>query len=124
MRIRRRIAGLSATGAAALAVVVGTTPAAQAGTNGADSAQYNCPYKAICVHMHHADQSDWTWKAYYYCGDFYLGSWVPTYYVNNQTPGTRARFKNSSRTVIQTTPGAYSSGSVAYPYATYYVRPC
>jgi hypothetical protein len=114
MRLKTRIAGMAVAAAATLATGLAAAPAHA----------YSCPHKAICVHMHHVGKSDWRWNSYYYCTDFYLGSWVPTSYINHQTRGTKARFKNSSKQVIQTTPGAYSAGSVQHPYRTYYVRPC
>ncbi|WP_306190046.1 MULTISPECIES: hypothetical protein [unclassified Streptomyces] len=119
MGIKQRVAGAAVAAAAVLGAGFAAAPA-QAQT----AAAHSCPYKAICVHMHHAGKSDWTWKNYWSCNDFYLGSWVPTSYINHQTHGTRAKFKDRGRHVIQTTPGAYSKGAVKYPYSTYYVRPC
>lgn len=47
------------------------------------------------------------------------GSWI-----NNQSTGTRARMYNKSKTLIYTTPGAYSSDARGDWGPVWYVRPC
>ncbi len=47
------------------------------------------------------------------------GSWI-----NNQSTGTRARMYNKSKSLIYTTPGAYSSDAYGDWGPVWYVRPC
>ncbi|GAA1947250.1 hypothetical protein GCM10009837_86470 [Streptomyces durmitorensis] len=70
-------------------------------------------------------------KKYYWAQPYYScvnhGPWKkfhPTYYINNQTRGTVAKFKDKNKNTIQKTGGAYSKGKVRSPGGTYYVKPC
>ncbi|MEU8893505.1 hypothetical protein [Streptomyces sp. NPDC048442] len=47
------------------------------------------------------------------------GSWI-----NNQSTGTKARMYNKSKSLIYTTPGAYSSDASGNWGPVWYVRPC
>ncbi|MFC8128199.1 hypothetical protein [Streptomyces sp. NPDC057302] len=130
--ITRRLAGAAVACAAVLAVG-GATASAQATaptqtSAEASAAAYQCNYGAICVH-------GYKWvdgvKKYYWAQPYYScinhGPWTkfhPTSYINNQTDGTVARFKDKDKRTIQKTGGAYSKGKVNSPGSTYYVQPC
>lgn len=50
--------------------------------------------------------------------------WIFVAYVNNQTPGTRARFYDKNRKLITYTMPAFYKGSTPVGFETHYIRPC
>jgi hypothetical protein len=89
----------------------------------APAAASECRYKYFCV-----------WEGRNFSGAFHpmlhcqfystpyvIGSWI-----NNQTPGTRARFHDNRKYPVYTTPGAYSKDgdSFAIGLNTWFIKPC
>lgn len=134
--LAHRIAGAAVACAAVLAVG-GATGSAQAqaptqsqakASSEASAAAYRCNSGAICVHGYKwvNGKKKYSWAPpYYSCVNH--GPWkkfYPTSYINNQTDGTVAKFKDKNKKTIQKTGGAYSKGKVNNPGKTFYVKPC
>jgi hypothetical protein len=86
--------------------------------NGAVTPQQSCPYYYFCAYRGGDVLS------YYYCNDQYMPWTGYGSYVNNQTPGTRATFKNSGHGSIGTSCAAYCAvGSINWS-PIYYIDPC
>jgi hypothetical protein len=85
------------------------------------STVHGCPYYYFCAYS--GANFTGTKIQMYYC-QFYnmpfagTGSWV-----NNQTPGTRARFYDYYYNLKATTAGAYSTGTYNWT-PIYHVKPC
>jgi len=75
--------------------------------------QASCPYYYLCYYSgtyYTGDvRSAYSCSINYYVPYVGYGSWI-----NNQTPGTRAQFKNQYYQTIYTTPGAYSASPSYY----------
>ncbi|MFF0744933.1 hypothetical protein ACFYVL_31475 [Streptomyces sp. NPDC004111] len=124
--IKGRVAAVSVAGAAALALGAGVAPA-QASAPAEVSVQKSCPSGALCVKLRNTSTGKSTWKDLYYCKNWYIsGKWVPTRYINNQTRGTKAKFKNHDRRTILTTAAPYADRNVAHSVGvrTWYIKPC
>lgn len=130
----------------AAAAAVATAPVAmaatQTGTAQGDTTPaspraepaFTCPVNQgiLCVHVRD-DAGNYHWHQYYKCGVYTLPAGVATWYVNNETPGTRATFIykmwDGLETEWQTPPaksGAVVNGSIPVIgyYSPYSVRPC
>jgi hypothetical protein len=56
---------------------------------------HGCPAKYLCVHYYtigYYGERDYHWARYYNCDIVYFGKRHATWFVNNQTSGTRADF--------------------------------
>ncbi|KOG88727.1 hypothetical protein [Streptomyces varsoviensis] len=87
----------------------------------------DCPSGALCVHgfdEKNGQSGPYYWKDLYYCGEFGLGDFVPTYYVNNQTKGTVGQFRDKNHALKQKTGPAPSQGKVNDGYHVWYAQPC
>ncbi|MFE0102518.1 hypothetical protein [Streptomyces sp. NPDC059009] len=138
--IKHRIAGVAVAGAAVLAVGGATTVSAQAQSSASTSASaesssaaaYRCPSGAICVHGYKVvnghKKYSWASPKYSCVNHGPWKKWMPTSYINNQTHGTVAKFKDVDKRTIQKSKPASSSGpvkgKVKYPGRTFYVKPC
>ncbi|MFF9863848.1 peptidase inhibitor family I36 protein [Streptomyces sp. NPDC013953] len=77
---------------------------------GARQARADCPAQNFCMFT----GPDFTGAQFnlYRCATYTLENWTGDgSWINNQTPGTRARFLDHNRNTIHTTPGAYSASS-------------
>ncbi|MFI0976196.1 hypothetical protein ACH4SP_04100 [Streptomyces sp. NPDC021093] len=125
--IKRRAAAVSVAGAAALALGAGGVAPAEASAPADVSVQKNCPSGALCVQLRNTSTGKYTWKDLYYCKNWYIsGKWVPTRYINNQTSGTKGKFKNHDRKTILTTKAPYADEKVKRTIGvrTWYIKPC
>ncbi|MGH4028848.1 hypothetical protein ACQB60_07945 [Actinomycetota bacterium Odt1-20B] len=134
--IKHRIAGVAVAGAAVLAVGGATTVSAQAQSSAStpasaessSAAAYRCPSGAICVHGYKwvDGHKKYSWKSpKFSCVDHGPWTkWYPTSYINNQSRGTVAKFKDKHHRTIQKSKPAKSKGKVKSPRKTFYVRPC
>ncbi|MEV8313890.1 hypothetical protein AB0Q95_06925 [Streptomyces sp. NPDC059900] len=130
--IKRRATAVSVAGAAALALGAGVAPAeasapARASAPADVSVQKTCDHGALCVKLRHVDTGKTKWKDLYYCKNWYISKkWVPTRYINNQTPGTKGKFKNHDRKTIMTTKAPYADKKVKKSIGVYtwYIKPC
>ena len=96
-----------------------TTPPASR----AAAAQWECDYTYFCMFRQTLGMGDRL--ALYHCQDHALRDWTGEgSYYNNQTPGTRAVFKNQNRNVIHTTLGAPFSVASYDWTPVWFVRPC
>ncbi|PNG24106.1 hypothetical protein [Streptomyces cahuitamycinicus] len=87
------------------------------------AAQWECDYTYFCMFRQELGMGDRL--ALYHCQDYALQNWTGDgSYYNNQTPGTRALFKNQNRNVIHTTLGAPFSVASYDWTPVWYVRPC
>jgi hypothetical protein len=87
------------------------------------AAQWECDYTYFCMFRQTLGMGDRL--ALYHCQDYALQNWTGDgSYYNNQTPGTRALFKNQNRNVIHTTLGAPFSVASYDWTPVWYVRPC
>lgn len=119
---------LSLAGAGvALAAALTVAPGASAGaTQPAGGTRDGCPYKALCVHILNPSTDKYHWANYYECRKYTLNG-IATWYINNQTPGTKATFYYP---YAANTPGAFSKGRPPnWPYGPKHpqptaVRPC
>lgn len=114
-------AGLVLTGALAVttADAVSASPTRSGTVPATDPAQpdatHTCEYKYLCVHLENLQNGSYHWMDLYLCvktplPDGYLATW----YVNNQTSGTKATFfwTSGSSTRSWMTPPAFSKGPV------------
>ncbi|MFI1353346.1 peptidase inhibitor family I36 protein [Streptomyces sp. NPDC020898] len=87
------------------------------------AAAWECSYEYFC--MYRGQNGTGNRLALYNCQNYALSNWEGLgSWWNNQTPGTRAQFKNQSGGVIFTTPGA-SSWDGSYNWTpVWYVKPC
>ncbi|MEU6557103.1 hypothetical protein ABZ915_43725 [Streptomyces sp. NPDC046915] len=106
---------------AVLTLALPSTAGADRG-EAAQVASYTCRYGHFCAY------SDVNWSGdvidMYHCADYKIpwfgnGSWI-----NNQTPGTQAGFKDNDFVVRWADPGAYSSDDVADWSWVHYVKNC
>ncbi|KUJ39343.1 MULTISPECIES: hypothetical protein [Streptomyces] len=141
MAVRKPTALLIAAATFAAASVLGLTGAATAGTPTAASTGFaaqtqragltaaqadrsKAPVKPACPYGHLCIWANGNAYDYHACGYFPLpslagnGTWV-----NNQTPGTVARFYNRAGRELWNTGPAYSSGTADWTLVGY-VRPC
>ena len=96
------------SGSSAQAVITATT-------------QHGCPYLYFCAFS--GTNFTGTKIQMYYC-QFYNMPFVGTgSWVNNQTPGTRAKFYDLYYNLKFTTAGAYSTGTYNWT-PIFYVKPC
>ncbi|MEU3937362.1 peptidase inhibitor family I36 protein [Streptomyces sp. NPDC029044] len=87
------------------------------------AAQWECDYTYFCMFRQTLGMGDRL--ALYHCQDHALQNWTGEgSYYNNQTPGTRAVFKNRNRNVIHTTPDAPFSVASYDWTPVWFVRPC
>jgi hypothetical protein len=124
--IKRRAAAASVASAAALALSVGIAPA-EASAPADVSVQKSCDSGALCVKLRNTSTGKTKWKDLYYCKNWYIsGKWVPTRYINNQTPGTKGKFKNHDKKTILTTKAPYADKKVkrSIGVRTWYIKPC
>ncbi|MEE1753652.1 peptidase inhibitor family I36 protein [Streptomyces sp. SP18CS02] len=86
-------------------------------------ARADCPAQNFCMFT----GTNFTGAQFnlYRCGSYALSNWNGYgSWINNQTPGTRARFQDQNRSTIYTTPGAYSASSSYNWSPVWYVIPC
>ncbi|MFJ4244813.1 hypothetical protein ACIP17_29920 [Streptomyces iakyrus] len=87
------------------------------------AAQWECDYTYFCMFRQTLGMGDRL--ALYHCQDYALQNWTGEgSYYNNQTPGTRAVFKNQNRNVIDTTLAAPFSVASYDWTPVWFVRPC
>ncbi|MDI3405693.1 hypothetical protein [Streptomyces cavernicola] len=130
--IKKRAAAVSVAGAAALALGAGVAPAEASAPAAAKastdvSVQKSCNSGALCVKLRNTSTGKSKWKDLYYCKNWYIsGKWIPTRYINNQTSGTKAKFKNANRKTILTTKAPYADKKVKHSIGvrTWYIKPC
>ncbi|MET9802849.1 peptidase inhibitor family I36 protein [Streptomyces sp. NPDC006368] len=90
---------------------------------GARDARADCPSQNFC--MFTGPNFSGAQFNLYRCGTYDLENWTGNgSWINNQTPGTRARFLDSNRNTIYTTPGAYSASSSYNWSPVWHVVPC
>lgn len=82
---------------------------------------YGCEYEYFCTYRWGSFQGEM--QRYYYCWDYPVQAsfWS---YVNNQTYGTRAVFKDRDYSVVHTTVGAYSQHANYGGFFTFFIKPC
>lgn len=98
-----------------------------ADSSSAAAGQWACDYGALCFYT-----GTWGWgdrKQFVTCKMHQLGEWAyGGSWLNNQTPGTRARFFDAHYHMVFETPGARSSEpefrETAYFDSTFIVSPC
>ncbi|MFJ6778626.1 hypothetical protein [Streptomyces yangpuensis] len=114
--LRKKLAALAATGVMALGTgVLAASPA---------EAAVACPYEYYCAYPQPGFGGDpiMIWR----CDDVRYVPWSGTNgsWINNQTPGTRARFIFAGGSSAYTY-GAYSSVSSGVNWSTvYHIDPC
>lgn len=82
-----------------------------------------CPYENFC--MYTGTNYTGTQFNLWQCQTYDLSNWnYPGSWINNQTPGTRARFLDRNYNTIYTTPGAYSYSSYYNWAPVWHVIPC
>ncbi|MFC4609919.1 hypothetical protein ACFO9E_19200 [Streptomyces maoxianensis] len=82
-----------------------------------------CPYENFCMYTgtNYSGTQFNLWR----CQTYDLSNWnYPGSWINNQTPGTRARFLDRNYNTIYTTPGAYSYSSYYNWAPVWHVIPC
>ncbi|MBT2390766.1 hypothetical protein J7E87_15380 [Streptomyces sp. ISL-1] len=82
-----------------------------------------CPYENFCMYTgtNYTGTQFNLWR----CQTYDLSNWnYPGSWINNQTPGTRARFLDRNYNTIYTTPGAYSYSSYYNWAPVWHVIPC
>ncbi|ORT61735.1 peptidase inhibitor family I36 protein [Streptomyces sp. CB03238] len=87
------------------------------------NARADCPAQHFCMFT----GTNFTGAQFnlYRCGTYALENWTGNgSWINNQTPGTRARFLDRNRNTIFTTPGAYSASAGHNWNPVWYVVPC
>lgn len=82
------------------------------------SPDYTCPKKYLCVHFYDMVTGGYHWANYYDCKLYtFPPTWTATWYVNNQTTGTKAMFQYPGPPYAWDTPPAFSKGRpYGYPY--------
>lgn len=98
-------------------IVVASVPPASAAASQASS-DHTCPKKYLCVHFYDMVTGGYHWANYYDC-KFYTfpPTWTATWYINNQTAGTKAMFQYPGPPSGWDTPPAFSKGRpYGYPY--------
>ncbi|MFG3494156.1 hypothetical protein [Streptomyces sp. NPDC047928] len=86
-------------------------------------ARASCPYENFCMFTgtYYSGTQFNLWK----CQSYALSHWNSSgSWINNQTPGTRARFQDRNRNTIYTTPGAYAESPDYNWVPVWYVVPC
>jgi hypothetical protein len=83
--------------------------------------KHGCLYLRFCTYS----DSDFTGlvEQYLQCFD-YLIPYVFGSYVNNQTDGTRAEFKDSDHHHLTFTKPAYGEGTTSFGVQTWFIKPC
>ncbi|MET9429475.1 MULTISPECIES: peptidase inhibitor family I36 protein [unclassified Streptomyces] len=90
---------------------------------GARQGRASCPAQNFCMFT----GTNFTGAQFnlYRCATYALDNWTGYgSWINNQTAGTRARFLDSNRNTIYTTPGAYSASSSYNWNPVWYVVNC
>ncbi|MFE2941315.1 hypothetical protein ACFXKG_19955 [Streptomyces sp. NPDC059255] len=79
------------------------TPAAERVRLVTPGGSYTCSYGRLCAQVWDEAAGKWKVFDFYTCRTYSLSNWIGIgAYANNQTPGTVARFYNSSGAVIRT----------------------
>jgi hypothetical protein len=129
IRIPRLAARAALVTAATIgALLVSTVPvaaapasgvASQRAARGASGTWHGCPHEYLCVHYYtigYYGERDYHWANFYDCTVEYFGDRHATWYVNNQTDGTRADFwypnVSSTADLDFLTPPAKSRGRI------------
>lgn len=86
----KRLLGVAGAGVALAAALTMAPGAAGASTvHPQGQTRDGCPYKALCVHID--SSGNYHWANYFSCQKFSIKG-TATWYINNQTPGTKATF--------------------------------
>lgn len=87
----------------------------------AEPALYGCEYEYFCTYRWETFRGEM--QRYYYCRDYLVQAsfWS---YINNQTYGTRAVFKDRDYSTVHTTAGATSLNANYGGFFTFFIKPC